>query len=250
MTRKMMITMAALGAFAAASPAAAQWAGNANGNVDIRGLRAEIDAGVSRGDISSQEAYSLRSQLRGLIDLQRRYASDGLSWNERRDLQQRALGLRNEIAQAQGYASGYGGYDNRYNNGEDSYRTYGSGTYNNGYGNGTYNNGTYNNGAYGSGQYGNGQYGTYGNGQSGAYANGQYDRGNRYRDDTSGAYGDTYDDNGGYALRAGDRATGGLYAVPDAYRSRFRDGNNVYYRYGAGNVYQIDARTGVVIRVV
>src|SRR5205085_6011605 len=96
---------------------------------------------------SSQEAYSLRSQLRGLIDLQRRYAMDGLSWSERNDLRQRALGLRNEIGQAEGTASGYGRYDNG-----DRYRTYGNGT-SNGYG-------TYGNGY---GTYGNG-YGTYGSG--------------------------------------------------------------------------------------
>jgi hypothetical protein len=242
MTRKMMIVMAALGALAAASPAAAQWAGS-GGNVDVQGLRAEIDAGVSRGDISGQEAYSLRSQLRGLIDLQRRYASDGLSWNERRDLQQRAQGLRNEIAQAQGYASGYGGYDNRYNNGDDRYRTYGNGS---AYGNGsTYGNGQYrtdNGRIYDEGTYGNGAY------NNGAYANGQYDRGTAYRNDDRND--DDYGNDGGYALRAGDRATGGLYAVPEAYRARFRDGGYVYYRYGAGNVYQIDVRNNVVLRVI
>src|SRR4051812_50138253 len=106
----------ALAAFAIATPAAAQWGGS---SVDTQSLRAEIDAGVSRGDISSQEAYSLRSQLSGLVNLERQYARDGLSGNERYDLQQRAQGLRNEIAEARGYASGYGNRDTRY--GDDRY---------------------------------------------------------------------------------------------------------------------------------
>ncbi|MDB5691555.1 MAG: hypothetical protein JWO81_618 [Alphaproteobacteria bacterium] len=278
MTR-MMMTMAALGALAAASPAAAQWAG---GNADIQGLRAEIDAGVSRGDIASQDAYALRSQLRGLIDLQQRYASDGLSRSERNDLQQRAQGLRNEIADAEGSASGYGRGD-RYNEGSDSDRPYGN-AYNNGYGasgggqyrtqnndrfgtygNGTYNSGTYNSGTYNSGNgaypnrtyndgassngYGSGRYSSSGSGQYGS----QYGRDDGYARDQS-RYdrddGSDRDDDGGYVLRVGDRAAGDLYAVPDAYRGRFRDGGNVYYRYGAGNVYQIDVRNGVVLRVI
>jgi hypothetical protein len=273
MTGKTMI-LAALGALAAASPAAAQYAG-AYGNVDIQGLRAEIDAAVSRGDVSSQDAYSLRSQLRGLIDLQRRYAMDGLNWNERNDLQQRAQGLRNEIADAEGSASG----DDRYGNG-DRYRTYSNGydngggyrTYGNGYAApqsyGADRNGTYGNGNYGNSYGANGYNRPYNDGRSGNYGSGQYtqyDRGDAdARDDGRSARNDGYDrddgrydrddgydrDDDGYALRVGDRATGGLYAVPDAYRARFRDGGIVYYRYGGGNVYQIDARNNVVLRVI
>lgn len=236
------IKFAAFAALAAASPAAAQWGVSA---VDTQSLRAEIDAGVSRGDISSTEAYSLRSQLRGLINLERQYARDGLSWSERNDLQQRARGLRNEIADARGYASGYGRSDDRYGQYDNGrYGTYG----NRGYG--TYNNGTYNNGAYGNRGYGTYNNGTYNNG---AYANRSYDNGqySQYRqDDRDDAYDrDDRDDDNGYALQVGERASGGLYAVPDAYRYRFRDSGNVYYRYGNGNVYQIDARTGVVLRI-
>jgi hypothetical protein len=287
-----IFTMAALGALgalaAAASPAAAQWNGSV---VDTQSLRAEIDAGVARGDISSEEAYSLRSQLRGLINLQRQYEQDGLSRSERDDLQQRALGLRNEIQGTEGSASGYGaygdnGYNRSYNQGYGGYNngygrsgngayggaynngsgygapSYGNGSYGNGaYGSGTYGSGTYRNGTYGNGTYGNGTYGsgTYRNGtyDSRAYGNGQYDRGDDYRDDgrydrNDGRYDrdDSYDrDDEGDALRVGERASGGLFAVPDAYRYRFRDGGGVYYRYGNGNVYQIDARTGTVLRI-
>jgi hypothetical protein len=247
----------ALAAFAAATPAAAQWGG---ANVDTERLRIEIDAGVSRGDISSQEAYSLRSQLRGLMNLERQYARDGLTVNERYDLQQRAQGLRNEIAEAQGYASGYGRYDNRgsrYGTNGNGYGTpYNEGTYGNrGYG--TYDNGTYNNGAYGNRGYGAYNEGTYNNGAYGSrgYGNNQYAQSNQYsqyrqtdRDDDDSYDRDDRDDDG-YALRVGERVSGGLYAVPDAYRYRFRDSGSVYYRYGNGNVYQVDARTGVVMRI-
>jgi hypothetical protein len=223
-----------LAALAAATPAAAQWGGSA---VETNSLRAEIEAGVSRGDISSEEAYSLRSQLRGLINLERQYERDGLSWSERNDLQQRAQGLRNEIADASGYASGYGRNDNgRYGTYGNSYGSYNNRGYDNRYDNrgyGTYDNRTYNNGAYSNRGYDDRQY---------QYR--QDDRDDAYdRDDRYG------DDDGGYALRVGERASGGLYAVPDSYRYRFRDSGSVYYRYGNGNVYQIDARTGVVLRI-
>jgi hypothetical protein len=265
MTR-IAIKLAALAALAAAAPAAAQWAA---GTVDPESLRAEIDAGLSHGDISPGDAASLRSQLRGLINLQRQYSEDGMSRSERNDLQQRALGLRNEIGQAEGAAEGDGRTDNGYRN-DGRYGGYDNGrygAYGNRYGraapsnNGTYGNGRYD--TYGNGNYDNGRRGTYDNGSSGdrGYGSGQYDRDrdeatrdDEYRND--GRYGrddgrdDSYgDDEGGDALRVGDRVTGGLYAVPDAYRGRFRDGGSVYYRYGDGNVYQIDARTGVVLRI-
>ncbi len=285
------IKLAALAAFAAATPVAAQW----NGNVDTQSLRAEIDAGVARGAISNEDAYSLRSQLRGLANLERQYEQDGLSGREREDLQQRALGLRNEIRSAEGYASGYGTNGNSYQgygNGSAGSRGYGAGGYANGpqggYGNGgygggaaypnrgydgTYGNGAYRsgNGAYGGGPYGSGAYGSGPNGGgaygSGAYNNGPYanrayggqysqpTRGDDYRNDGRYERDDAYNqddrngDDEGDGLRVGDRAPGDLYAVPDAYRSRFRDGGGVYYRYGDGTVYQIDARNGTVLRI-
>ncbi len=269
------LTLAALAAVAAAAPAAAQYGqynsrydSYAAGDVDIDGLRAQIDAGVSRGAISSRDAWSLRSQLSGLVNLQRQYAQNGLTRSEREDLDQRALGLRNEIAQAGGYASGYGRIDNRYDNGrydngryDDRYANdrryddrsgqyggYGSGynAYNDG--TGGYGRGTYDNRAYGN-AYGNNSYADRGYGSG---RDSRYDRDRTTRDD--GRYDrdddDGYGDDDGPELRAGDRAPAGLYGVPDEYRARFRDGPNFYYRYGAGNVYQIDARNGLVTRVI
>ena len=291
------LTLAALTAFSAAPAAAQQYDSGqygrydsyAGADVDIQGLSAQIEAAASRGNMSSQDASELRSQLRGLLNLQRQYASNGMTASERTDLQQRAQGLRNEIAEAGGYASNdgrpgdrygagqYGGqYGGRYggqygtadrgyagsydaygnarvpvNNGGygNSYRApaYSGGAYGNAYGRPAYNGGAYNGGAYG-GAYGN----AYGNRGYATNQYGQYDRGqayredDRYRDDRD----DNYDDEDGIELRVGDRATGDLYGVPAQYRARFRDTPYVYYRYGAGNIYQIDARTGAVTRVI
>src|SRR3954471_2167467 len=108
MTR-IALTLAAFTAFAAAAPAAAQYGAAQNdgrydayagADVDIQGLSAQIESAASRGDISGQDASELRSQLRGLLNLQRQYASNGMPASERTDLQQRAQGLRNEIAEA------------------------------------------------------------------------------------------------------------------------------------------------------
>jgi hypothetical protein len=282
------LTLAAL-AFASAAPAAAQYNGRydayAAGDVDIQGLGAEIDAAASRGEMSSQDANELRSQLRGLVNLQRQYAANGLTSSERNDRQQRAQGLRNEIAEAGGSASSYGSpadrtgsgqYGGQYRAGDRGYAdsdrgTYGNvrppvneGTYGNGYNRHGYTGGAYanpyNSPAYNGGAYGN-AYGNRGSatsqyGQYGQY--GQYDRNQAYRDDDRYARDDRnrddrddgYGDEDGIELRVGDRATGDLYGVPDQYRARFRDTPYVYYRYGAGNVYQIDARSGAVTRVI
>ncbi|HEY1606680.1 MAG TPA: hypothetical protein VGF77_13890 [Allosphingosinicella sp.] len=260
-----MFAIAALGALAAAAPASAQWNGGA---VDIGGLRARIDDGVARGNLSPDDAAELRSQLRGLVDLQRRYAEDGYNGTEREDLRQRAQGLRNEIAEAEG--EGYGRDDNRpaYGNGS-GYNGGNQGAYGNRYGgsgydssgNRSYGNVPYGNAPYGgapSGPYRDRSEGTYGNAPygNGSYGNAQYDRDDAGRDDnyrSDGRYdrdnADRDEDEDGDALRVGDRANGNLYAVPNAYRTRFRDGGGVYYRYGGGTIYQIDGRTGVVLRI-
>ncbi len=63
-----------------------------------------------------------------------------------------------------------------------------------------------------------------------------------WRDDDD----DSFPIGAGGVLRVGDRAPEGMGAVPPEYRSRYRDGNGVYYRYDDGRVYQIDQRTGTV----
>jgi hypothetical protein len=49
-------------------------------------------------------------------------------------------------------------------------------------------------------------------------------------------------------LRIGERATADLGLVPYSYRTRYRDGGGVYYRSDGHMVYEIDARTNLVVR--
>ena len=53
----------------------------------------------------------------------------------------------------------------------------------------------------------------------------------------------------GSILRVGQRATGGLYAVPNEYQGQFRDTSNVYHRSDGQAIYAIDARTQTVLQV-
>jgi hypothetical protein len=231
-----------------------QYGAQANGNVSARAgqLQARIDAGVQSGTISRQEAVSLRQQLRQLVQLERRYAANGISGQERADLQQRLRYVRQQLRTAEG--RGQGGWDR-----DDDY---------------------------GQGQYGRGTSDRYEdrnrNGYDDRYENsgrGGYD--DRYedrRDDrdyrqptrgggiggvlgsvlgggTGGVLGSVLGGGlgglGGLAdiLRVGQRATGGLYAVPSQYGSQYRDGNGVQYRTDGRQIYQIDARNQTVLGV-
>jgi hypothetical protein len=58
------------------------------------------------------------------------------------------------------------------------------------------------------------------------------------RDEEDGAY-----------LRVGERISGNFDDMPVQYRDRYRDGNGSYYRYDRGNVYQVDARTNLILRI-
>jgi hypothetical protein len=258
--KKILLSMAALSALSIGAPAAAQYSNggyqnsnsgyqnraytDVNGNVGARigQLQARIQAGIQSGAISRQEAVTLRQQLRQLRDLERHYAVNGLTGRERADLQLRIRNLRQQIRYAEG--------------GQGSYR-------NNGY-----------------------DEDGYGRGQSiGRDRDGYDDRIDRNRDgyddrdyDRDGRWDDDYQDRGyedrgyedrGYedrsqrggiggvidsvlgrgGLQVGQRASGNLYGVPYEYRSRYRDGNGVYYRSDGRSIYQIDARTQTVIRV-
>lgn len=90
-----------------------------------------------------------------------------------------------------------------------------------------------------------GQNGQYQNGQYGEY--GQYDRDDRYGRDDDDRYDN--DNRNGVGLRIGQRVSTNLGGLPNEYRDRFRDGGGYYYRYGNGNVYQVDARTQTIVRV-
>lgn len=78
------------------------------------------------------------------------------------------------------------------------------------------------------------------------------DRDGRWdRDDDDGRDGrwddDRRDGRGGLAIGSRIGANAGL--VPVAFRDRYRDGGGFYYRYADGNIYQVDARTNLIVRV-
>jgi hypothetical protein len=84
--------------------------------------------------------------------------------------------------------------------------------------------------------------------------NRSWDRNDRYAWDDKDYYVDSrYTGRGGpeddwLALRVGQRATADLGLVPYDYRTRYRDGGGVYYRSDGHMIYEIDARTSLVLR--
>jgi hypothetical protein len=221
--KKLLLSMAAVGALAAAAPALAQtgYYGtnvNAGGAVGISNRIAQLDArlqaGIRSGDVSGMEARNLRMEMRQLQRLERQYSYNGLTQAERQDLQSRLRNLRRDIQIAD---NGRYDRDTRYGSWNDPY---------------------YNNDAY--------------TGQGGPYEQ-SYDT---YCDNSSrGVVGGVIDSvlgrdsNNCNGLRVGSRASGNLYSVPSQYRYQYRDGNGVYYRSDGRAIYQIDARTNTVLRV-
>ena len=264
--KKILLSMAALSALSIGAPAAAQYSNggyqnsnsgyqnraytDVNGNVGARigQLQARIQAGIQSGAISRQEAVTLRQQLRQLRDLERHYAVNGLTGRERADLQLRIRNLRQQIRYAEGGQGSYrnGGYD------DDGYgRGQSVGRDRDGYGDRDYDrDGRWdddyqdrNRDGYGDRDYDR-------NRRDDDYQNRGYeDRGYEDRSQRGGIGGVIDNVLGRGGLRVGQRASGNLYGVPPEYRSRYRDGNGVYYRSDGRSIYQIDARTQTVIRV-
>ncbi len=78
--------------------------GNADMNVSARidQLHTRLQAGVQSGSITRREATPLRQQLRQLTQLERRYSADGISGQERGELQRRMRDVRVAIRRADG----------------------------------------------------------------------------------------------------------------------------------------------------
>ena len=77
----------------------------------IAQLDARLQAGISTGAITRAEARPLRQQIRYLAQLEQRYAADGLSQQERRDLQQRYRYTRKQLRAADPNNSRYAQWD-------------------------------------------------------------------------------------------------------------------------------------------
>ena len=205
---------------------ASQYANQNNSNLSARidQLRLRLQAGVQNGSISRQEAAPIRDQIRQLNRLERQYEVNGLSGQERADLQQRIRSVRQQLRVADNGANG------RYSQweAEDGY----SQGYQQGYGQGYQQ--PYQQG------YDQGYQQPYPQGDGQGY-NQPIQQGG-----LAGVIGRVL---GGGGLQVGQRVSGNLYGVPPQHQGHYRDGNGVYYRSDGRRIYQIDARSHTVVRV-
>lgn len=263
MNKIIFIALAATSAIAAAAPASAQsggYGGNGygngygQGNVEVRAdqLQMRLQAGVRSGAITRAEAMPLRAQLRELTRLETLYARDGISGRERADLQHRIVSLRQGIRMAERSGdSRYGRDDDRYDR-DDRDDRYGSRDVDSRYDRN--NDGWDDRDSNRDGRWDvDSRYDSNRDGYDDRDHNrdGRWDNDQGYQQsDNRGVVGQILDrvtGNGG--LRVGQRVSGDLGSVPYAYRSQYRDSDNVYYRSDSRNIYQIDARTQTVVRV-
>src|SRR5688500_18992325 len=105
--RNLILGIAALPMLAIAAPAAAQYypnnqnqyanQNNINLSTRIDQLRVRLQAGVQNGSITRREATPIRENIRQINQLERRYGANGLSGQERADLQQRIRMVRQQL---------------------------------------------------------------------------------------------------------------------------------------------------------
>ena len=234
---KLTLTLLAGSALAVGVPAAAQSTYDpyptANGTYStypgqpgtqnrLAQLDARLQAGIQSGAISSSEARPIRQQIRYLAQLEQRYSVDGLSQQERRDLQQRYRYTRQQLRAADPDNSRYARWD------RDNYDPYAANGYNNGYAT----NGYGANNGYGAGS--------------------NYQQVNQVcgtRSGLAGLLGSVFGSDS--CLRVGERVTSAsrLSAVPSPYNTEFRSDGNYTFRYYDGNVIQIENRTAMVTNI-
>ena len=279
--KNLLLSMATVSILAVGAPAAAQdyrYDTRADARIDgrIGELQSRLDVGVRQGSINRREAQLLRSELRELGRLERRYARDGLSRGEREELQVRIQSLRRQIRSAEMNGGGRYDSDGRWSQGERVDCPPGLDKRGNG--------------CLPPGQEGrDGRWEDRRDDRDGRWQDrddrddrddrtsrrwdeddriGGYDRNRDGRDDRdtnrdgridsrdggyqerNGGIGGIIDRvTGGGGLRIGQRVSGGLQALPYEYRNQYRDGDGVYHRTDGRNIYQIDARTDVVLKV-
>ncbi len=271
--KKLWMSMTALSALAVTAPAAAQnWSsGTASIQVSVNQLETRLDAGLRRGTIPRSQAPRLRSQAQQLRQLEARYRVGGFSSRERADLEMRIDNLDSQIRYAErwGYRYENRGWSDRNSDGWDDRDVNRDGAWDVERRYDRDDDGWDDRDSNRDGR--NDQYGrdsrfddrSYDRDDDGwddrdrnrdgrldyepGYNRGDYDdgRASYYNRDTRAD--DDLDI--GAALRVGVRAPTGLSPVPPEYRTRYRDGNGVYYRYDDGTIYQVDARTNLILRV-
>ena len=222
----------------AALPASAQYYQNnpsqyANQNnsylsARIDQLRFRLEAGVQNGSISRREAAPIRDQIRQLNRLERQYEVNGLSGQERADLQQRIRSVRQQLRVADNGANG------RYSQweAENGYSQGYQQPYQQGYGQGYQQ--PYQQG--------------YDQGYQQPYPQG-YDQGYNQPVQQGGLAGVIGRVLGVGGLQVGQRVSGDLHGVPPHHQGHYRDGSGIYYRSDGRRIYQIDARSHTVVRV-
>ena len=104
--KSLLLAMTATVTAAALSPASAQTSAHARGTVGIHNriaqLETRMEAGIRSGEIDRREARLLRRQLRQIERTERQYSRDGLTVEERQDLQLRLRAMRQDIRLAGG----------------------------------------------------------------------------------------------------------------------------------------------------
>jgi hypothetical protein len=272
--KKLWMSMTALSALAVTTPAVAQnWGSGAAIQVSVNQLETRLDAGLRRGTIPRSQAPRLRSQAQQLRQLEARYRVGGFSSRERADLEMRIDNLDSQIRYAErwGYRYENRGWSDRNSDGWDDRDVNRDGAWDverrydrndDGWDDrDTNRDGRWNNDQYGrdsrlddrSTDRDDDGWDDRDRNRDGrldydaGYDRGDYDDGRTGYYDRDARAGDGLDM--GAALRVGVRAPTGLSPVPPEYRTQYRDGNGVYYRYDDGNIYQVDARTNLILRV-
>jgi hypothetical protein len=228
-----VLSLIGLSALVSTAPAAAQYypsnqnqsgsqsqygnQANANLSTRIDQLRVRLQAGVQSGLITRVEAQPIRDQIRELSRLDQQYSVNGYSGQERAVLQQRIRQVRQQLRVVDNGANG------RYNQWDAD-------------------------DAYSQGYQQPNQQG-YNPGYQQPYNQG-YQQGYQQPVQQGGIAGVVNQLLGVGGLQVGQRASGNLSGVPVQYQNQYRDGDGVYYRTDGRRIYQIDARSQTVVRVL
>lgn len=236
--RRLIFNATALALAAVATPSAAQYYSgtnqhhkNAGDNMPVRigQLQTRLQEGMRNGTITRREASPIRQQIRQLTQLDNQYRQNGLTGQERTDLQQRIRTIRQQLRRADDGANGrHADWDRDEGN----------------------------------------QWGASNNGQIDANNDGwddrDHNRNGRWDDDRNYGYqqpiyqppaprsglGGLIDTVlGGGGLQVGQRVPANLYGVPNQHQNHYRDGNGIYYRSDGRMIYAVDVRTHTVVRV-
>ena len=212
--RTVVMALAGASGLLATAPALAQSGPQPNFQNRFGNLENRIQIGLQSGAITRTEAAPLREQLRQVQQLERRSASGGFTQAERTRIQTRLQSLRQQIATAE-----RNDYARPGTSDEDPW----PGDTDNERGRDRYD--------------GNEDRDRRGDDR------GRYDDRYRDRDHTPDA------DQGRHEARIGSRVPGHFGGVPRELRNEFPETMPYTYRFWDGRVYQVERRTGVIVRI-